>query len=120
MSKIRSFAFIAIFAFAGCAMPSPEDTGSSADALQGGRACTSSDACSDGSYCTVEDGDCFSNCSPNQICPAVCWGVCTRDDREVCGSVTCGAGQVCCNASCGICTEPDGVCTQQLCDSTSL
>jgi hypothetical protein len=106
----------------GCTMQGPEDLETSADALRGGRACTSSQDCNGNQYCTVEDGDCFSNCARNQPCLAVCWGVCRPDNREdageQCGDVTCGAGQVCCNASCGICTEPDGFCTQQLCEST--
>jgi len=36
-------------------------------------------------------------------------------DREVCGPVTCPAGQFCCNESCGYCVEPGGGCTEEFC-----
>ena len=42
------------------------------------KSCTSSNDCASGELCSTERGDCFSNCPPGQMCPAVCMGVCQK------------------------------------------
>lgn len=118
-SIVLGFVFACV-AVAGCAVEA-EPVGPIGAAV-GGKPCASSAECAASQYCTTEDGVCNRppGCRPGEICPAVCYGTCARDEREQCGDVTCRAGDVCCNASCGICTEPGGFCTQQICDGTPL
>lgn len=70
-------------------------------------------------------GQCTSHCDVIALCvEGYVWDetacACVPDTSlEACGDVVCPAGTECCNASCGICVEPGGVCTQQVCDSTT-
>lgn len=66
----------------GCMAAGPDqDFGS--EELRGRKACTHTGMCEEGERCSVEDGDCFSNCPPGQICPAVCQGRCLPGDAGV-------------------------------------
>ena len=80
----------------GCMAAGPDqDFGS--EELRGRKACTHTGMCEEGERCSVEDGDCFSNCPPGQICPAVCWGFCTppETDRFCYSSANCEEGEYC-------------------------
>jgi hypothetical protein len=86
--------------------------------LIGRRPCLSTSDCRVG-HCTTEDGACNRppGCGPNDICPAVCYGVCALPVTTPCGTATCSAGEFCCNASCNTCAPLGGACTQQFCSS---
>ncbi|MEM7676597.1 MAG: hypothetical protein AAF449_11400 [Myxococcota bacterium] len=60
--------------------PAAESANRAAAIGSEGVACASSSACPAGFVCTTESGACDRppNCGPNDICPAVCYGLCER------------------------------------------
>ncbi|WQF82525.1 hypothetical protein CDEST_07539 [Colletotrichum destructivum] len=57
-------------------------------------------------------------CIPDYVCIETEGG--PRCVPQRCGKVICPVGTRCCNASCNLCTAPDVMCTQQVCESTTL
>lgn len=55
-------------------------------------ACASSASCPAGQHCTTEDGACNRppGCGPTDICPAICYGVCTSVTNP-CAGKACGS-----------------------------
>jgi hypothetical protein len=83
------------------------------------RHCFSSVQCPESHHCSVDEGDCMTQCPPGRVCHAACAGECVPDDERPelqCGDVTCERGTYCCNASCGLCAPPGRLCTQRACD----
>ena len=90
---IAALGVISALSMAGCMAAGPDEE-LSADALRNGKACTHTGMCGDEEYCSVEDGDCFSNCPPGMVCPAVCSGICVPNATAIRAEPAPGDGEI--------------------------
>src|SRR5690606_1999333 len=90
---IAALSALSALTMVGCVASGPDSLGSD---LRGRELCMTSSDCARTEYCTVEDGDCYSNCPPGENCPTVCWGFCAPRDAEHCySSASCDDGEYC-------------------------